>query len=116
MFLIVGLGNPGVKYVRTRHNSGFLVIDELASRSGARLREIKFESTFVRAALAGASVILAKPLTFMNRSGVAVERLLKHFSVDAENMLIIYDDMDLPLGKIRLRPAGGSGGHRAEHA
>lgn len=112
MFLLVGLGNPGPEYVRTRHNAGFLVIDELASRCKTRLKEVKFESCFTRTVLAETSLILAKPLTFMNRSGVAVARLIHHFSIAPENLLIIYDDMDLPPGKIRLRPAGGSGGHK----
>lgn len=112
MFLLVGLGNPGPEYVHTRHNAGFLVIDELASRCGSSLKEAGFEACFIRTSLAGTSLILAKPLTFMNRSGAAVVKLLHHFSIAQENLLIIYDDMDLPTGKIRLRPAGGSGGHK----
>ena len=112
MFLVIGLGNPGPEYLRTRHNAGFLVIDELASRSRTRLMEIKCESYFARTVLAGKSVILAKPLTFMNRSGVAVAALLRYFSAAPEHLLIIYDDMDLPPGKIRLLPQGGSGGHK----
>lgn len=112
MFLLVGLGNPGPEYVYTRHNAGFLVIDELASRCGSSLNNVGFEACYVRTALAGTSLILAKPLTFMNRSGVAVAGLLRYFSIARENLLIIYDDMDLPTGKIRLRPAGGSGGHK----
>ncbi|HHU76938.1 MAG TPA: aminoacyl-tRNA hydrolase [Firmicutes bacterium] len=112
MFLLVGLGNPGIRYVHTRHNAGFLVIDELASRLGVRLKEIKFESYFTRTTLAQADLLLAKPLTYMNRSGVAVAGLFRYFAIDVKNLLLIYDDMDLPLGKIRLRPGGGSGGHR----
>lgn len=112
MFLIVGLGNPGVKYALTRHNVGFWVIDELASRCRAKAREVKCQSYLTRASLCGKEVILAKPLTFMNRSGTAVAALLKHFSLERKSLLIIYDDMDLPLGRIRLRPRGGSGGHK----
>ncbi len=112
MFLLVGLGNPGIKYAHTRHNAGFLVVDELASRCSTRLKEAKFESCYARTILAGTSLILAKPLTFMNRSGLAVAGLLRYYKIDLENLLIIYDDLDLPPGKIRLRPAGGSGGHR----
>ena len=112
MFLIVGLGNPGVKYALTRHNVGFWVIDELASRSGARLRKVICNSYTTRTSLAGKEIILAKPLTFMNRSGTAVAALLKSFPLEQKKLLVIYDDLDLPLGRIRLRPSGGSGGHR----
>ncbi|RJX24747.1 MAG: aminoacyl-tRNA hydrolase [Dethiobacter sp.] len=112
MFLLVGLGNPGIKYALTRHNVGFWVIDELASRSKARLREASCQSYLARSFLAGEEVLLAKPLTFMNRSGLAVAALLKYFSLGRENLLVVYDDLDLPLGKIRLRPRGGSGGHK----
>ena len=112
LFLIVGLGNPGIKYAFTRHNAGFWVIDELASRSKARLREVRGESFIARTFVAGREVILAKPLTFMNRSGTAVAALLRLFSLERKNLLIVYDDMDLPPGKIRLRARGGSGGHK----
>jgi PTH1 family peptidyl-tRNA hydrolase len=111
-YLIVGLGNPGPQYALTRHNIGFWVIDELASRLGVRLKEIKFESYFTRASLGGEGLLLAKPLTFMNRSGVAVRGLMRHFSFTGEQILIVYDDLDLPPGRIRMRPTGGSGGHK----
>ena len=112
LFLIVGLGNPGIKYAFTRHNAGFLVIDELASRSKARLREVRGQSCIARTFVAGREVILAKPLTFMNRSGIAVAALLRLFSLGRENLLVVYDDLDLPPGRIRLRASGGSGGHK----
>ena len=112
LFLIVGLGNPGIKYAFTRHNAGFLVIDELASRSKARLREVRGQSCIARTFVAGREVILAKPLTFMNRSGIAVAALLRLFSLGRENLLVVYDDLDLPSGRIRLRASGGSGGHK----
>ena len=102
LFLIVGLGNPGIKYAFTRHNAGFWVIDELASRSKARLREVRGESFIARTFVAGREVILAKPLTFMNRSGSCCGSL-RLFSLERKNLLIVYDDMDLPPGKIRLR-------------
>jgi len=111
-FLIVGLGNPGVEYALTRHNVGFWVVDELASRCKAKAREFKCESYLMRATWHGAEVILAKPQTYMNRSGIAVAALLNFFPLERENLLVIYDDLDLPLGKIRLRPRGGSGGHK----
>jgi PTH1 family peptidyl-tRNA hydrolase len=111
-FLIAGLGNPGIKYAHTRHNAGFWVVDELADRLGVRLKEIKLESSFAHASLGESKLVLAKPLTYMNRSGVAVAGLMRYFHLVAEQLLLIYDDMDLPPGRIRLRAAGGSGGHK----
>ena len=111
-FLIVGLGNPGAKYAHTRHNVGFWVVDELADRLGVRLKEIKLESSFAHASLGEIKLVLAKPLTYMNRSGVAVTGLMRYFHIAVEQLLLVYDDMDLPPGRIRLRPAGGSGGHK----
>lgn len=112
MFLLIGLGNPGLRYALTRHNTGFWVIDEMAARGKVNLREITGRSCLAQAKFAGKEVVLAKPLTFMNRSGLAARALLRHFSLEPENLLVIYDDLDLPLGRIRLRPKGGSGGHR----
>lgn len=112
MFLLVGLGNPGIRYAHTRHNAGFWVIDELAFRGGAKFKDIKFNAFITETVLAGENVLLAKPLTFMNRSGLAVRALLEHFSLGIEDLLVIYDDMDLPPGRLRLRPKGGSGGHK----
>ena len=112
MFLVVGLGNPGIQYAMTRHNVGFWVIDELASRYDHRLEHVKFQSFYSSGTAAGKRVVLAKPLTYMNRSGLAVGDLARFFSIPLENILIIYDDMDLPVGKLRLRPGGGSGGHK----
>ncbi|HHT46388.1 MAG TPA: aminoacyl-tRNA hydrolase [Firmicutes bacterium] len=112
MFLLVGLGNPGIRYAYTRHNAGFWVIDELAYRGKARLKDIKCNAFIAKTVLAGKEVLLAKPLTFMNRSGFAVKALLEHFSLGVGELLVIYDDMDLPPGRIRLRTRGGSGGHR----
>ena len=112
LFLITGLGNPGPEYVHTRHNAGFLVIDELAARTGSKLKESGYESSFAHTNLGGYKLILAKPFTYMNRSGVAVKGLMRRFSLSPDRLLVIYDDMDLPLGRIRLRPSGGSGGHK----
>lgn len=108
----MGLGNPGVQYALTRHNTGFWVIDELAARGKVSLRDIAGRSCWARTLFAGEEVILAKPLTFMNRSGLAARALLRRFSLGPENLMVIYDDLDLPLGRLRLRPKGGSGGHR----
>ena len=112
MFLIVGLGNPGIKYAMTRHNVGFWAVDELASRYDHRLEQVKFQSFFSSGTAAGKRIVLAKPLTYMNRSGLAVGDLVRYFSISIENVLVIYDDMDLPVGRLRLRPGGGSGGHK----
>ncbi len=111
MYLLVGLGNPGNEYVFTRHNVGFRVIDELAHRCRVKLKEFKDESLLAQASLAGKEVLLACPQTYMNRSGVAVKALLRRFSLGPERLLVFYDDLDLPLGRLRLRPGGGSGGH-----
>jgi len=110
--VIAGLGNPGSRYASTRHNIGFWVIDELAARSGSRLEVLKCRALLGRAKLAGEKVVLAKPMTYMNRSGSAAAALLRYFSLGPENLLVIYDDLDLPLGRLRLRPSGSSGGHR----
>ncbi len=112
MFLLVGLGNPGIRYAHTRHNAGFWVVDELAFRGKVKFKDIKCNAFIVETVLAGENVLLAKPLTFMNRSGLAVKALLEHFALGIEELLVIYDDMDLPPGRLRLRPGGGSGGHK----
>ena len=112
MYLLVGLGNPGVEYALTRHNIGFRVIDELARRCGVRLKQTVGEALSVQTSLAGQKVVLACPLTYMNRSGIAVKALLRHYTLDVARLLVFYDDLDLPLGRLRLRPSGGSGGHR----
>jgi peptidyl-tRNA hydrolase, PTH1 family len=108
--LIVGLGNPGAKYRGTRHNIGFAVLDELAAR-----RQVSFESAPVDALIAkvrGADeVLLAKPLTFMNASGEAVGALLRYFKIEMADLLVVVDEVQLPLGKLRARVRGSAGGH-----
>lgn len=101
-----------MEYVFTRHNVGFRVIDELTRRFAVRLKEHPGETMLAQKSLGGTEVFLACPLTYMNRSGVAVNALLQRYSLDREQLLVIYDDLDLPLGRLRLRPGGGSGGHR----
>jgi len=110
--LVVGLGNPGREYENTRHNVGFMVIDGVVRR--LRLKERKEEclSHVYRASMAGRVVLFAKPQTYMNNSGFAVLNLLEEHGIEPEEMLVIYDDLDLPLGMIRLRLGGSSGGHR----
>ena len=110
MFLIVGLGNPGDKYERTRHNCGFFVIDELAQRAGREIRTPECQSLTTKAKLRGTETLLVKPQTFMNLSGVAVAALMKKHEVKADSILIISDDVALPLGQVRLRREGSAGG------
>jgi peptidyl-tRNA hydrolase, PTH1 family len=109
--LVVGLGNPGARYRRTRHNVGFLVVDELAARAGAGNGRADWDAWVAEASLAGADVLLAKPLTFMNRSGVAVERLAARLGLASADLLVVLDDLALELGSLRIRERGSHGGH-----
>jgi PTH1 family peptidyl-tRNA hydrolase len=109
--LVVGLGNPGPRYDGTRHNVGFACLDLLAERAGVRFADKRQHALIGEGSLAGARVVLAKPRTFMNSSGLAARYLLDRFGVRAERMLVVYDDMDLPLGSLRVRAQGSSGGH-----
>ncbi len=108
--LVVGLGNPGEEYRQTRHNVGFRVVDEIARRLRAGAWERRFFSE-VAATSRGRRVWLAKPRTFMNRSGTAVASLLEGLGIAPADALVIVDDVDLPLGRLRLRPSGGAGTH-----
>jgi PTH1 family peptidyl-tRNA hydrolase len=111
MKCIVGLGNPGRKYKDTRHNVGFMVIEELRKRHNWKLNQSKFNGKYAMEILDGQKVILMQPQTYMNLSGEAIRPLLNYFNIDVEDMIVIYDDLDLPTGKIRLRQKGGHGGH-----
>jgi PTH1 family peptidyl-tRNA hydrolase len=110
---VVGLGNPGKEYEGTRHNIGFAVLDRLADKFGCSFRSKWRFSAKIAEAMAGdaGKVVLAKPQTYMNRSGTAVNTLLQWLKVAPAQLLVVVDDADLPLGQIRLRVAGGSGGH-----
>lgn len=110
-FLVVGLGNPGPKYEDTRHNIGFQVADELAARARAGRWREACRALVAEGRLAGEPVVLAKPQTYMNRSGDAVGRLVDRFGVDLERLIVVHDDLDLPFGAIRIRVRGGHGGH-----
>ena len=111
-YLIVGLGNPGTDYARTRHNMGFLVVERLAERWGASWRmEKKFNARLARAEVEQRRVWLCLPQTYMNASGEAVRAVTTFYEVPAERLLVVVDDADLPLGRLRLRPGGSSGGH-----
>lgn len=112
MKVIVGLGNPGLRYERTRHNLGFWVADELSRRWDIPLTGHKFGAKYGRGLVAGKKVMLVKPQTFMNRSGQTVGPLVNFYRVELEQLLIIYDDLDLGLGSIRLKGSGSAGGHR----
>ncbi|HHV71366.1 MAG TPA: aminoacyl-tRNA hydrolase [Clostridia bacterium] len=112
MKLIVGLGNPGSEYERTRHNAGFMVIDHLAQKTGIKLNKTSHFSHWGRGTIAGEQVVLLKPQTYMNLSGNAVASISRWYKLSPADLLIIYDDLDLPLGKLRFREQGGAGGHR----
>ena len=110
--LIVGLGNPGAKYARTRHNVGFQLVDRLAEQWRAKLaQEKKFQSALARVERTGSVILLCEPQTFMNASGEAVAAVAGFYRVPHSALLIVVDDADLPLGEIRLRERGSSGGH-----
>lgn len=110
--LIVGLGNPGAEYARTRHNAGFWLVDEIARRFGGTFRhEGKHQGELARVRIGGEEIWLLKPMTFMNRSGGPVSSVLNFYKVGARDMLVAHDEIDLPSGTIRLKDAGGHGGH-----
>jgi peptidyl-tRNA hydrolase, PTH1 family len=110
--LIVGLGNPGAEYVRTRHNAGFWLADELARRHRGVFRgESRHQGEVARVAIGGEDVWLLKPTTFMNRSGASIASLCGFFKISAEQVLVAHDEIDLPVGAVRLKQGGGHGGH-----
>ena len=112
LYLIVGLGNPGAEYAGTRHNAGFVVVEHLAKRRRSRwAQERKFNARLARAECGEGKVVLCQPETYMNSSGQAVRALVDYYQVPLGNLLVIVDDADLPLGELRLRPGGSSGGH-----
>lgn len=111
MKLIVGLGNPGVPYRQTRHNIGFEVIDELANRYGVSVDKSKYNGLYSMIYKNGEKVILLKPMTYMNLSGEAIRPMMDYYDIGIDEITVIYDDLDLPVGKIRLRQKGSAGGH-----
>ena len=112
MRLIVGLGNPGRRYVNNRHNVGFRCIDRLAREHGISLDHRRARSYVGTGQIGDTKVVLVKPRTYMNLIGEAVRGLIHHYSLPVQNILVVYDDLDLPLGKIRIRERGSSGGHK----
>ena len=111
-FLAVGLGNPGRDYRSNRHNVGFMLLDRLAARLGLTFSRYQFKALVTKGEYQQQKLVLAKPQTFMNLSGQAVSALVRFYKVPMENLLVVYDDVDLPLGTLRLRPAGGSAGQK----
>ena len=110
--LVAGLGNPGAKYEQTRHNAGFWFVDEVARQCGTRFRsESKYKSEVARCTLAGKEFRLQKPMDFMNRSGMPVASLAGFYRIPRSGVLIVHDDLDLPVGSVKLKKGGGHGGH-----
>ena len=110
-WLVVGLGNPGQKYANTRHNMGFLTVDLLAEKQGVKLNKVKFKSAYNIIPFAGRKCLVMKPQTYMNLSGEAVREAVQFYKIPADHVLVIYDDVSLPVGKLRVRPTGSAGGH-----
>ncbi|MCA0972714.1 aminoacyl-tRNA hydrolase [Halobacillus litoralis] len=111
MKCIVGLGNPGKKYDKTRHNIGFMVLDELAAQNHWSVSQTKFRGLYTTEHVDGEKILLLKPQTYMNLSGESVRAFMDYYDIEVDDLLVVYDDLDLPPGKIRLRKKGGHGGH-----
>jgi PTH1 family peptidyl-tRNA hydrolase len=109
---VVGLGNPGDAYMKTRHNDGFMVVDEVAEAFSISLVKLKFDTILVRGSVDGVEVILIKPMAFMNLSGPPVLKIANYFKILCEDMLAIHDDIDLAFGRIKIKEKGGYGGHK----
>jgi PTH1 family peptidyl-tRNA hydrolase len=109
--LVVGLGNPGASYRKTRHNVGFMAVDSIAQQFGIALDREKFGVVFGRGSVERVTVVLAKPVAFMNRSGPPVQQLAHYYRIPCEDMLVIHDDIDLAFGKLKIKKKGGHGGH-----
>ena len=110
-WLVAGLGNPGQKYQNTRHNMGFLTVDLLAEQKNIKLNRVKFKSAYNILSFAGYRCLVMKPQTYMNLSGEAVREAAQFYKIPPEQVLVIYDDVSLPVGKLRVRPSGSAGGH-----
>lgn len=111
MHMIVGLGNPGKQYEFTRHNAGFLCLDYLAAKYNIKINKIKFKSLIGEGNINGEKVILLKPTTFMNLSGEAVVQAAGFYKIDVSDIIVVYDDISLPVGSLRIREKGSAGGH-----
>ena len=111
MKIIAGLGNPGAEYAQTKHNVGFMLVDALAERLNAPAWKEDFFSAITEVRIAGEKVFLVKPLTYMNNSGEALGPMLSYYKTDADDLVVVHDDMDIPVGTVRIRKKGSSGGH-----
>jgi peptidyl-tRNA hydrolase, PTH1 family len=111
-FLIAGLGNPGREYRENRHNVGFMVIDRLATRLGVKFTRLESKALVAKVEYQDQRLVLAKPQTFMNLSGTSVSALMRFYKISLQNLMVAYDDVDLPLGSLRIRPDGGSAGQK----
>ncbi len=110
-FIIVGLGNPGKQYENTRHNAGFLALDRIAEKANTDIKRIKYKGLVGEGTLSGKRVLLLKPSTFMNLSGQSVQEAMNFYKLPPERVLILFDDINLPPGKLRIRRKGSDGGH-----
>ena len=110
--LIVGLGNPGDDYRQTRHNAGFMAVDEIARRYAVSLGKRKFNVQFGSGIIEGLSVILAKPLAYMNRSGTPTRNLAQYYNIALKDLIVVHDDIDIEFGRIKIKEKGGAGGHK----
>jgi len=111
MHLIVGLGNPGREYEKTRHNVGFVAIDYLAEQLGIKMSKLKFKGVYGEGFIGTEKCVLLKPQTFMNLSGQSVREAAEFYKIEPENIIVLYDDVNLAPGKVRIRPDGSAGGH-----
>ena len=112
MYLIVGLGNPGLQYADTRHNVGFMLLDYLAKESKVSFTESKWKALITKTVIWNESVVLLKPETFMNASGNAVAAVAHYYKISTDNIIVIHDDLDMPFGRIKIVSGGGTGGHK----
>lgn len=111
MYVIAGLGNPGKQYEKTRHNMGFLVIDSLAEKCGINVNKLKHRALTGTGRIGGEKVLLVKPQTYMNLSGESLREIVNYYDVDVHNLIVIYDDLDLEIGSLRIRKKGSAGSH-----
>lgn len=112
MKLVAGLGNPGSRYSSSRHNIGFLILDQLADRQRIDMAQRRFGALFGKGNISGSSVLLVKPQDYMNLSGVAVRKLFDYYRITMSDVIVVHDDLDLPFGAIRMKAGGGPGGHK----
>ncbi len=112
MYLVAGLGNPGAKYARNRHNAGFMVLERFASEHHAPAFRERFQGSFTKLSVSGSDVVLLKPATFMNLSGRSVQQALHFFKLGLPDLVVVYDEIDLPFGTLKIKRGGGTAGHR----